>query len=234
MPPAPPNTTPVPSLLPQQAVAYFWADWAGPPCAQMDAVVAELAADYPGVPFLRARADAPAVEAATAALAVAAVPTVLFFKGGDATTPVARVEGADAPRVVDTATSVLGAAAAAAAAPEQPDADGLTPSLRARLAALTTSSPVMLFMKGVPDAPRCGFSRRVVDALRGAGVQFGAFDILSDDAVRAGLKVVSDWPTYPQLYAGGELLGGCDIVEELAAGGGLKAAVDDAVAAAAK
>ena len=200
----------------------------------MDAVLTELAADYPDAPFLRVRADAPAVESATAALAVAAVPTTLFFKGG-ASIPVARVEGADAPRVVDTATAVLGVAASAAPPPtEAPDADGLTPSLRARVTALTSSSPVMLFMKGVPDAPRCGFSKRVLNALNKEGVEFSAFDILSDEDVRAGLKIVSDWPTFPQLYAGGELLGGCDIVEDLAASGGLKSAVEEAVAAAAK
>jgi glutaredoxin-related protein len=74
----------------------------------------------------------------------------------------------------------------------------------------------------------------VVEALSGAGcASFGHFDILSDGAVREGLKSYSNWPTYPQLYAGGELLGGCDIVLELAASGELKAAVDKAASAAA-
>ena len=63
----------------------------------------------------------------------------------------------------------------------------------------------MLFMKGTPDAPRCGFSSKVVSALRGLGADFGSFDILSDPGVRQGLKEYSQWPTFPQLYVGGEL-----------------------------
>ena len=70
---------------------------------------------------------------------------------------------------------------------------------------------------------------QVVDALRSAGLTFGSFDILEDEEVRQGLKQLSNWPTYPQLYAGGELLGGCDIILELAAAGELGDAVKDAV-----
>ena len=73
------------------------------------------------------------------------------------------------------------------------------------------------------EEPRCGFSRKVVDAVKGTGLSFETFDILSDEEVRQGLKEFSNWPTYPQLYAGGELVGGCDIVLEMAAGGELKA-----------
>jgi Grx4 family monothiol glutaredoxin len=80
-------------------------------------------------------------------------------------------------------------------------------------------------MKGTPAEPRCGFSRQVVEALRATGLPFGTFDILGDDEVRQGLKAFSQWPTFPQLYAGGELVGGCDIVLELAAGGELRAAL---------
>ena len=109
-------------------------------------------------------------------------------------------------------------------------ADGLPPSLRARLTALTTAAPVVLFMKGEPDAPRCGFSKRVVNALRAASIEFNSFDILTDDDVRQGMKAFSDWPTFPQLYAGGELVGGCDIVEEMAGSGELGRAVAEMVA----
>jgi Grx4 family monothiol glutaredoxin len=84
---------------------------------------------------------------------------------------------------------------------------------------------VVLFMKGDRDEPRCGFSRKVVEALNDTGVEYSTFDILQDEEVRQGLKTFSNWPTYPQLYAGGELLGGCDIVLEMAAGGELKAAL---------
>ena len=84
----------------------------------------------------------------------------------------------------------------------------------------------MLFMKGTPEAPRCGFSRRVSALLTESGRAYGTFDILGDEEVRQGLKELSDWPTYPQLYVDGELVGGCDIVEQLAQDGTLAAALD--------
>jgi Grx4 family monothiol glutaredoxin len=74
----------------------------------------------------------------------------------------------------------------------------------------------MLFMKGNPDAPRCGFSRKIVEILRNHKIPFASFDILSDESVRAGLKVLYNWPTYPQLYVRGNLIGGLDIVSEMA------------------
>jgi len=85
-----------------------------------------------------------------------------------------------------------------------------------RLKALIASSRVMLFMKGSPTSPQCGFSATAVKLLAGAGcTAYGHFDIFSDEAVRAGLKTYSNWPTYPQLYVDGELVGGLDIMKEL-------------------
>ncbi|CAN6461823.1 unnamed protein product [Victoria cruziana] len=109
------------------------------------------------------------------------------------------------------------------------DEKGIVPeeSLDDRLKKLVTSSKTMLFMKGEPDAPRCGFSSKVVQALRSEGVSFGYFDILTDEEVRQGLKTFSNWPTYPQLYHDGELIGGCDIVLELQQGGELKSTLMD-------
>ncbi|GMF06258.1 unnamed protein product [[Candida] boidinii] len=86
--------------------------------------------------------------------------------------------------------------------------------LRARLDKLTKAAPIMLFMKGTPSAPQCGFSRQMVAILREHQVRFGFFDILKDDAVRQGLKTFSDWPTFPQLYIGGDFQGGLDIIKE--------------------
>ena len=97
--------------------------------------------------------------------------------------------------------------------------------INTRLSKLVKSSEVMLFMKGDRDEPRCGFSRKVVEALNSTGVGYATFDILSDEDVRQGLKEFSNWPTYPQLYHRGELLGGCDIILEMAAGGELKEAI---------
>ena len=84
-----------------------------------------------------------------------------------------------------------------------------------RLQSLITSSPIMLFLKGTPNAPKCGFSRQAIEMLTSSNVSFGYFNILEDDEVRQGLKSYSDWPTYPQLYVRGELVGGLDIMKEL-------------------
>src|ERR687894_1188273 len=74
---------------------------------------------------------------------------------------------------------------------------------------------VLLFMKGTPDAPRCGFSARTVAALEALGKPFAAVDILPDPRIRQQLSAISNWPTIPQLFVRGELVGGCDIVTEM-------------------
>jgi glutaredoxin-related protein len=100
---------------------------------------------------------------------------------------------------------------------------------------------VMLFIKGTPDVPRCGFSRKIVNLLKDQGVKFSSFDILSDESVRQGiadlqsshiftsnplrqpgLKVYNDWPTFPQLIVKGEFVGGLDVVQEMVENGELK------------
>lgn len=86
--------------------------------------------------------------------------------------------------------------------------------LHSRLGELVKAAPVMLFMKGTPSAPQCGFSRQTVSLLREKGVRYGFFNILADDEVRQGLKEYSEWPTFPQVYVGGELVGGLDIVSQ--------------------
>jgi Grx4 family monothiol glutaredoxin len=87
---------------------------------------------------------------------------------------------------------------------------------------LVKTDTVMLFMKGEPSAPRCGFSRQVVELLQENQIPFGSFDILTDDTVRQGLKKHSNWPTFPQIYVKGELIGGLDILKEIAEEGPLK------------
>ena len=78
-----------------------------------------------------------------------------------------------------------------------------------------SENPVILFMKGTPDAPACGFSARTVAALQSLGTQFAAVDILPDPRIRQELSAISNWPTIPQLFVNGELVGGCDIVTEM-------------------
>jgi Grx4 family monothiol glutaredoxin len=83
------------------------------------------------------------------------------------------------------------------------------------------AAPVMLFMKGSPAAPRCGFSRQITEILSENNVPFASFDILTNESVREALKKYSDWPTYPQLYVSGELIGGLDILKDIASSGNL-------------
>ncbi len=78
-----------------------------------------------------------------------------------------------------------------------------------------SSNDVLLFMKGTPEAPRCGFSARTVSALEALGTPFAAVDILPDPRIRQELSALSNWPTIPQLFVKGELIGGCDIVIEM-------------------
>jgi len=85
---------------------------------------------------------------------------------------------------------------------------------------------VMLFMKGSPDFPQCGFSGRVVQILEACGAEFSSADVLMDPELREGIKTYSNWPTIPQLYMQGELIGGCDIVMEMHENGELKTKID--------
>lgn len=89
-------------------------------------------------------------------------------------------------------------------------------------------NPVILFMKGTPQMPMCGFSMRTAEALKQCEQEFAYVNIIADPAVREILPKVSDWPTFPQLYIEGELVGGCDITMELAESGELKKLVDAA------
>jgi monothiol glutaredoxin len=84
------------------------------------------------------------------------------------------------------------------------------------------SSPVMLFMKGTPMFPQCGFSARVVQILKHVNVPFQTVNVLEDPEIRDGIKSFSNWPTIPQLYVKGEFIGGCDIVTEMYQSGELQ------------
>ena len=86
---------------------------------------------------------------------------------------------------------------------------------------------VVLFMKGSPVFPQCGFSAAVVQILSHMGVKFKGVDVLSDPAIRQGIKEFSNWPTIPQLYVKGEFVGGCDIVREMYETGELKQVLED-------
>ena len=218
---------------PKKTVLLFSAAW-HEGCGPVEAVLVALAAsaavdlqDNDKNDIYMANVDAEEVSEWADRYNVTAVPTVLFLHGD---TIVERLEQAVEPvnitlafqkllsiRTVqemdDTTTTMTMPTSVAAVDPET--------ALNRRLHQLIRSDAVMVFMKGTPTAPRCGFSRQVVEILQDHGVPFGSFDILMDETVRQGLKTYSDWPTYPQIYVNGELQGGLDILKELAEQGNL-------------
>jgi monothiol glutaredoxin len=99
-----------------------------------------------------------------------------------------------------------------------------------RIKSQLATQPVVLFMKGTPDFPQCGFSAQTVAALRAVGAPFHAVNIFEDLELRDALKRHSNWPTYPQLYVNGELIGGCDIAMEMYQNGELKTLLLEATA----
>lgn len=100
--------------------------------------------------------------------------------------------------------------------------EAMTDPAHAFIAKTLQDHQVVLFMKGVPEQPRCGFSGLVVQILDHLGVDFVGVDVLQDDSLRDGIKIFSDWPTIPQLYVKGEFVGGSDIVREMFQNGELK------------
>ena len=155
---------------------------------------------------------------------VTTVPTFIFLNSDGSV--IERIDGGEDVARVTQCYSRLATSASTSSAPssseavtitttQQPEETNEEQTLNNRLQSLITSSPIMLFLKGTPNAPKCGFSRQAIEMLTASNLTFGYFNILEDDAVRQGLKSYSDWPTYPQLYVKGELVGGLDIMKEL-------------------
>ncbi|KAK9475518.1 thioredoxin-like protein [Dipodascopsis tothii] len=201
-------TTALPSSAP--IALSFHTSWAAP-CAQMNSVFTYLSTQFSQISFLSI--DAEALPEISETFYVSAVPFFVFIKEGKV---VKELSGAD-PKELSAAVQQLSGVSAPISSDNKspPDASAEeTEDLNARLKKLVNAAPVMLFMKGTPAAPQCGFSRQLVGLLREHHVRFGFFDILKDNEVRQGLKEFSDWPTFPQLYVNGELQGGLDIIKE--------------------
>ena len=98
--------------------------------------------------------------------------------------------------------------------------------IKTEIKKLIDTNDVCLFMKGVPDAPQCGFSMTVSNILKHLNVNFKGVNVLDDNNLRQGIKEYSDWPTIPQLYINGEFIGGCDIVKEMFENGELKSLLE--------
>lgn len=214
-------------------VLNFHTPWAAP-CVQMNqafAAIADSAPESSKAVFISINAEK--LSDVSERYDVTAVPLVLLYKNGE---KVGSVSGADPKELKNSLDRVCGGTSSAAFPTTIPPAQSVTAPatngastteaassgtaehpeeeepLHDRLAKLVKAAPVMLFMKGTPAGPQCGFSRQLVALLREKGVRYGFFNILADDEVRQGLKEFSNWPTYPQLYVRGELVGGLDIV----------------------
>jgi len=99
--------------------------------------------------------------------------------------------------------------------------------IKQKIKDIISSKDIVLFMKGTPDTPQCGFSMAVTNILKHLNVKFEGVNVLSSDELRQGIKDFTDWPTIPQLYVKGEFVGGCDIVKEMFEKGELKKLFED-------
>lgn len=106
-----------------------------------------------------------------------------------------------------------------------------TPEAVAKIESLVAENPILIFMKGTPDFPQCGFSARTTEVLKSCGVSFAAINIYENEDIYRALPSVSDWPTFPQVFAKGEFIGGHDIVVEMYQAGELQPLLQSAVSA---
>jgi len=221
--------------LERVSVTNFWAPWAEP-CKAMHDVVDELAKKYSKILFLNVDADQ--LPDISESFGVESVPHFIVLKGHGllgrvagadtkALTDIIEKHSQDASKPLSTSDKAPVAAPPPATEPKQPETELETEEeLNGRMRGIMNSDKVVLFMKGSPDAPRCGFSRQTVEILRKNEVTFTHFDILQDEAVRQGLKKLNNWPTFPQLIIGGELLGGLDILREMEENGEFQEALE--------
>ncbi|KAF9879952.1 monothiol glutaredoxin-4 [Colletotrichum karsti] len=213
-------------------IISFHAPWAAP-CAQMATVLSTLASEYPVTSPPETSwvsVNAEELSEISETYNVTAVPFLVLLRNGQVLETVSGSSAVKVRNAIETHAKKPSAGAGGAAAvngntgvengPSAMQVDEAVDPAKAkeelfkRLADLVKAAPVMLFMKGTPSSPQCGFSRQLVAILREHSVKYGFFNILADDEVRQGLKEFADWPTYPQLWMDGELVGGLDIVKE--------------------
>eukprot|EP01090_Pellita_catalonica_P006079 TRINITY_DN1627_c0_g1_i1.p1 TRINITY_DN1627_c0_g1~~TRINITY_DN1627_c0_g1_i1.p1 ORF type:complete len:352 (+),score=75.82 TRINITY_DN1627_c0_g1_i1:44-1057(+) len=194
----------------KKVVLTFFAEWSGP-SKQMVAVIEELSKSYVDILFLIIPAED--LEEIATRYGVKSVPFFVFINSNKV---VDQLSGANPPELTKRVEKLqlqmaAGNPVTAARSEEDPQK-----ALNARLKKLTSYAPVMVFIKGTPAEPKCKFSRALIGFLKEQKVNYCSFNILSDDSVRQGLKTFSNWPTYPQVYVKGELIGGLDVVKDMA------------------
>lgn len=184
-------------------LVLFSAEWAEQ-CKQVLDAMKELANQTKSMQLLNVSAED--LSDISIKHQIEAVPTVIFFKNGSA---VDRIDGVNISALTQKCKQFVEIEATSQA------------SLESRLSSLINKANLMIFMKGSRDGPKCGFSKQLIALMDSLDVDYETFDILTDEQVRQGLKTYSDWPTYPQVYVKGELIGGLDIVKEMHASGDL-------------
>ncbi|XP_022091869.1 glutaredoxin-3-like [Acanthaster planci] len=216
-------------------VVHFWASWA-PQCVSMNDIMQEVAKQFLNVHFVKVEAES--IPEVSLKYDISSVPTFVFLKNKKVVDTLHGANGPEFSRKVEWHSKAASSQAPPPNVPpskiaEAPEAKtngsakeaktnaSAKEDLNARLKKLINSAACMLFMKGNPGEPQCGFSRTMVGILNDKNIDYKTFDILGDSEVRQGLKTYSNWPTYPQLYLNGELVGGLDIVKEMNENGDL-------------
>jgi len=187
----------------QVLVLHFTATWSDP-CKTVAASLGVLSQKYPGLTVHQV--DTEKVSKFSETNNIDSVPTCLFYLKKELKETVA---GLNVPRVAKTVDKLITDCGSIAPA-EAPIED-----LNSRLKRLTQMAKCVAFIKGSPQAPRCKFTRALMELFSTLEVEFSYFDILSDKDVREGLKTFGEWPTYPQVWLDGELCGGLDILKEM-------------------
>ncbi|KAL0491821.1 glutaredoxin [Acrasis kona] len=195
------------------SVVHFWAAWCDL-CGDMDKFLVQLKSKFTNVNVFRVEAEA--LSDITEKYSVAAVPAFLFLHNKG--TVDSKLEGANPAEIAKRFEKVSNTGKLLQ--------DKITPSatqenIDEKIKRLINQSPVQIFIKGTPTAPQCGFSRQLIEILNKNQVEFGYFNIFTDEKVRSGIKTYSNWPTFPQVYAKGNLVGGLDIIKELEESGDL-------------
>lgn len=191
-------------------VFLFTADWA-PQSSQLVDALTELMKNQNIGAIKYFKIEAESLPNVCKEYGIKSIPSTLLVSKGNAVTI---VEGSDVTAVTKKIKEVAFKEFPFTVSQIPTSAKDAT-SLNDRLKALVNRSPVILFIKGDRDTPRCGFTRQLLQIVQSLNIDFDTFDILSDEEVRQGLKSFSNWPTYPQVYVKGNLIGGLDVVKEL-------------------
>lgn len=192
-------------------VLLFWASWHEPSKSQLD-VINKLSNDYNNIQFISIDVDETSDVVELYENNIQSVPTYLVIRNNHILDTIEGIKTVDLLNSINKYSKIQDNII-------NNNINNNDKPIEQRLHSLINLSPVMLFMKGNPDNPRCGFSRQMIDILKQNNIKFNYFDILSDQTVRDELKKYSNWPTYPQLYSCGKLVGGLDVVKELIAEG---------------